>query len=109
MNKNTGIIACLLMAATAGISGCMVGPNYKAPATTMPAAFAELPNTQPAGAIKFAADIDSDVRWWRRFNDAKLTELVEKSVVANPSITIAEARLTQARAAREPEARSRAR
>ena len=101
MNKCTGIIACLLMGAMATVSGCMVGPNYQAPATTMPAGFGELPSKQSADTVAFAADTDTEVRWWRKLNDAELTGLVEKAIAANPNVTIAEARLTQARSARD--------
>ena len=101
MKTNTRIIASLLCTAVTSMSGCMVGPNYQTPTTTMPAGFAELPKAQSAGAVAFAADTDTEVRWWHRLNDSRLSDLVEKAVIANPSITIAEARLTQARAARD--------
>src|ERR1041385_9082562 len=84
-------------AALALAGGCMVGPDYQAPATKMPDAFGEL----KAASTGVAAEADGEVRWWRRFDDGQLTDLVERAIAANPSIAVAEARLGQARAARE--------
>jgi NodT family efflux transporter outer membrane factor (OMF) lipoprotein len=85
--------------------GCMVGPNYKPPATTMPASYQELsgyPTTAPATAPSVvAAASPTEVRWWQRLGDPKLTDLVEKSMKANYSVAVAEARLREARAARQ--------
>jgi NodT family efflux transporter outer membrane factor (OMF) lipoprotein len=92
-----------IVATAAGFlaAGCKVGPNYETPATAMPGAFGELPGRPSAGGVRFAGEADDEVRWWRRLDDAKLTDLVERAVAANPSISIAEARLSQARAARQ--------
>jgi len=101
MNRNSRMVACLLMGTVSSFSGCKVGPNYRAPTTTMPGAYAEPSAMQEAAAARFAGDADREVRWWRRLKDAKLTDLVERAVKANSSITVAEARLSQARAARQ--------
>jgi NodT family efflux transporter outer membrane factor (OMF) lipoprotein len=85
----------------ASLTGCMVGPNYSRPPTTMPAAYRELgsgPTTQPAPAGDAAA---GEIRWWRQFDDPQLTSLVEKAVTANNSVAVAEARLREARAGRQ--------
>ena len=82
-------------------TGCMVGPNYKAPRTTMPPAYREAttrPTTEPALA---PAAGPAEIRWWRRFGDPQLTNLVERSMAANYSVTAAQARLREARAARQ--------
>jgi NodT family efflux transporter outer membrane factor (OMF) lipoprotein len=42
-----------------------------------------------------------ETTWWRRFNDPQLTALVEKAVKANNGVAVAEARVRQARAARQ--------
>lgn len=80
----------------------MVGPNYKPPATTMPAAYRERPTTSRTTAPAFVAvDEPAEIRWWRRLGDPELTALVEKSVKANYGVAVAEARLREARAGRE--------
>ncbi|HUO07015.1 MAG TPA: efflux transporter outer membrane subunit [Phycisphaerae bacterium] len=83
------------------LSGCKVGPNYVSPTTKMPAAYREQPATQPAAGAPLDALANDEVRWWRKLNDAQLTSLVERAIVANYSIAIAEARLREARSARE--------
>src|SRR5690349_1594711 len=83
------------------MAGCMVGPNYKRPATAMPAAYRE-PTTGPATApASAAASAPDEVRWWRTFGDPKLMDLVERSVRANYGIAVAGARVREARAARQ--------
>jgi multidrug efflux system outer membrane protein len=81
------------IAATASLffmSGCSVGPHYKAP--------------QPE-AVKYHAadpqlvnDAPFDARWWKQFDDPVLDSLVEKSLSASTSIRIARARLAESRA-----------
>ncbi len=80
----------MFFAAVIGVEGCAVGPHYKAP--------------QPAAATYHAADpqlvtdAPFDARWWKQFDDPVLDSLIEKSLVANTSIRIAEARLAESRA-----------
>jgi outer membrane protein, multidrug efflux system len=89
------------LAVTLAVTGCMVGPNYKPPATTMPVAYRES-TTGPATAPAFvASNVPSEIRWWRQFGDAELTRLVEKSMTANYQVAVAEARLREARAGRQ--------
>jgi multidrug efflux system outer membrane protein len=72
------------------LSGCAVGPHYKAP--------------QPAPAQFHAADKNllaqepPDARWWNQFEDPVLDSLIERALAANNSIRIASARLAEARA-----------
>jgi outer membrane protein, multidrug efflux system len=83
------------------LAGCKVGPNYKPPATTMPAGYmlhaTTLPttaSTQPA----IAPPPPSLTGWWRSFNDPILNDLIVRAVHANLDLRIATARLRQARA-----------
>jgi NodT family efflux transporter outer membrane factor (OMF) lipoprotein len=86
-----------LAAACLSLAGCMVGPNYLPPAPEMPVAYGELAITSAA-----AADPGSgEIKWWHRFNDDELASLVERAVAANNSLKVAEARVRQARSARE--------
>ena len=76
--------------AAVSVSGCAVGPHYKAP--------------QPAAVIYHDADpklvtqAPFDVRWWKQFEDPTLDSLIEKSLAANTTIRIARARLAESRA-----------
>ena len=89
------------LAALLAASGCKVGPNYTPPTTAMPARYGELTtssSTLPAQADPPAVD---EIRWWRRFDDPELAKLVEGAVKANQSVAVAQARLREARAARQ--------
>jgi outer membrane protein, multidrug efflux system len=88
------------LAATLAAAGCMVGPNYKPPATTMPAAYREPTNGPTTGPAFVASNAPAEIRWWRQLGDPQLTNLVERSVTANYSVVIAEARLHEAREGR---------
>lgn len=82
------------------LSGCMVGPNYIPPQTTVPAEWAGVAKA-PTGQSSVATAGESNLtRWWRQFNDPTMTALVEEAVKANLDIKIAEAQLRQARASR---------
>lgn len=74
---------------------CAVGPDYKVPATKLPAAWSEAPS-QGVTIAKF--DI---VRWWETFNDPLLNSLIDRAVRSNHDVRIAEARLREARASRD--------
>ena len=78
------------MAVSFAMSGCAVGPHYKVP--------------QPAAVRYHSADpqllTDAafDPRWWTQFDDPVLNALVEKSITANTTIRMAQARLAESRA-----------
>ena len=73
--------------------GCLVGPDYHKPATTMPAAFTSIsPATQPSAV---AVDVS---HWWKSLNDPELDSLIARAVGANPDVQIALMRLQQAKA-----------
>jgi NodT family efflux transporter outer membrane factor (OMF) lipoprotein len=74
----------------------MVGPDYKPPATTMPAKWYG-PTSQPTSRPVPEAQL---VKWWTTFKDPKLTALEERAVKDNLDIKQAQARIRQARAQR---------
>jgi NodT family efflux transporter outer membrane factor (OMF) lipoprotein len=76
----------------------MVGPDYTPPAQDMPAAYGELDG---AAAITLDATGSGEAAWWRRFNDPELVSLVGRAVAANHNLEVAEAKVRQARSARE--------
>lgn len=85
----------ILMLGTAMLSACSVGPDYR------PKSAAELSVPEgwsvPAGpAAPSAEDLS---RWWGRFDDPVLGQLVEQAASANLDIAQAVARLRQAREA----------
>src|SRR5260370_16146425 len=73
-----------------GVSGCAVGPHYKAPE---PAAV-----TYHDADPRFVTDAPFDPRWWKQFEDPVLDSLIQKSLAANTSIRVARARLAESRA-----------
>ncbi len=82
------------VACAALLTGCAVGPNYRAPASSalgVPDAYATAPVTPPVEDIS---------QWWRRFDDPLLTDLVARATASNLSIAESLARLVQAREAR---------
>lgn len=80
--------ACLLLAA-----GCAVGPDYKRPEVTLPAAFKENPGW------KVAAPSEEARRgpWWEAFNDPVLNGLESQLDAANLTIAQAVAGYEEAR------------
>src|SRR5688572_33367621 len=92
---------CGSLVALLAASGCMVGPNYKPPSRTMPATYREPTNGPTTAPASFFSSGQQETTWWRRFNDPQLTALVEKAVKANNGVAVAEARVRQARAARQ--------
>jgi outer membrane protein TolC len=94
-----------LVATPIAAAGCMVGPSYKRPQTAMPATYREAttrPTTQPTtGPASIVAMGPAEIRWWRELGDSQLTDLVEKAQKANYGVAAAEARLREARAARQ--------
>ncbi|MGH8200030.1 MAG: efflux transporter outer membrane subunit [Steroidobacteraceae bacterium] len=83
----------LTLAATAALAGCAVGPNYVRPKTPVAAQF--------AGA---ESDVythqQTQVEFWKQFDDSTLDQLVSDSLSANYDLRIAVGRLVQARALR---------
>lgn len=91
----------LLVLAVAMLGACAplgpVGPDYKAPAVSVPAVWSvALPdNAQPAPDAGAGV-----VRWWRQFDDAQLDALIDEALTGSLDLRLATARLRQARASR---------
>lgn len=88
------VLATLVAMAVFGLSGCMLGPDYRAPD----------PSTMhlPAGwtaAESAADDLVPLVGWWKQFDDAELVGLVDAAQRSSPTLAIALARVKGARAA----------
>lgn len=83
-------------------AACALGPDYKRPEVTVPAAFKERPAETPVpGEWKTAQPQDdaSRGRWWEVFGDPLLNDLEERVNVSNQTIAQTEARFRGARAA----------
>ena len=77
------------------LAGCAaVGPDHQRPTPALDASFIQ-PGSGAANSSAVSADIAS---FWRGFNDAQLTALVERALAANGDVRIAQARLQEARA-----------
>jgi len=81
----------LILAGTAALGGCTVGPNYSKPQTAVPPAFAE-----PHAA---AAASDTELAlWWQGFGDRELDKLINRALAQNLDVEAASARIREARA-----------
>jgi multidrug efflux system outer membrane protein len=90
----TWLQVCTGLLLVAGLSGCMVGPNYHAPQVPVPAAWSEAqPGTAKAGAAVMA-------QWWTTFKDPLLESLIARAVVSNWDLRTAVGRVREARAQR---------
>jgi multidrug efflux system outer membrane protein len=92
-------VALLALAA-----GCTVGPTYRAPKASAPAAFGEVRSGAQAGAgarITAAADPEALSRWWKVFHDPELDSLVERALRNNRDLKTAVSRVREARAERQ--------
>lgn len=74
------------------LAGCTVGPDYRRTAA---------PGASTTGWTEPADTGAVDPRWWRQFDDAELTALIERAAKSAPDLREAEARLREARASRD--------
>ncbi len=88
MELNLAAGAALLWLA----GGCAVGPDYKPPQVSTPAAWQE---GGQRGVDTQTADM---AKWWQAFNDSLLDSLVERAVQSNLDLRLAEARIRESRA-----------
>ena len=89
---NTFVLRPLaLLACLAWISGCTVGPDYRAsnePAVQL--------TQRPDAALYSNTRLQQD--WWRQFQDPQLDALIDQALARNHDLRIAQARLLEARA-----------
>ena len=83
-----------LIAAVLALAGCTAGPDYRKPALDMPADW-KLDAPWRQGTPADAADKGP---WWQRFGDPLLDALEQQAMANSPTLALASARLTQARA-----------
>jgi multidrug efflux system outer membrane protein len=73
-------------------TGCVVGPDYKRPATNVPETFREA-SSSATGATSFG-----DASWWEVFQDDQLRALIRAALAQNFDVRIAATRILQAEA-----------
>jgi multidrug efflux system outer membrane protein len=82
---------CALIATTALIGACTVGPRYQRPGLQVPAAFRGAQDTVRAVSL-------GEAKWSEVFRDTVLQELIGRALQQNYDIHIAAARVAQAQA-----------
>ncbi len=95
MNNNVKtLLYRVLIFTTAGLSGCMMGPNYKRPETK-----ADEGMFFYAGRnLQDVNQLDASYKWWLRFGDATTSELVIEALANNYDLKAAAARVLQSQA-----------
>lgn len=93
-----GSARSLMLVAGLALVGCAVGPDYRKPEPNAPAHWTRL-DTSDDARVHGGATGDLS-RWWRNFEDALLTELVEQAQKSSPDLRKARARLREVRARR---------
>lgn len=87
-----------LLAVAALLSACAVGPDYRRPEVSSPAAFKEAPQAEAGWFPAAPADALDRGPWWQLFGDADLNALVAQVEVSNQNVAAAVAAYAQARA-----------
>jgi multidrug efflux system outer membrane protein len=83
------ILSVLMMSAT--LAGCVVGPDYRGPTSTIPAAWSFSKAKQPQKPPELAG-------WWKTFKDPALDTLIETAIADNLDVSAAKAKVEEARA-----------
>lgn len=90
-NRSITAWVARLGAVVALLSGCAVGPHYRAPDAATSGAASPFVSTGPAAAGDLSA-------WWQKFSDPTLNELVARTLAGSLDIAQAAARVKQAEA-----------
>ena len=86
--------ALMVVAGVSLLGACSLWPAYTKPAVDMPASWrVEAPWRQST-----PNDAAPKGLWWLRFEDPELHGLIDKALIDSPTLTLANARLVQARA-----------
>jgi NodT family efflux transporter outer membrane factor (OMF) lipoprotein len=95
MNSRQAALLAILI-----VNGCAVGPNYKVPQTKVPASWAGTTEAGTNAASIATTQTAQLTKWWEKFQDPKLTSLVEEALRTNLDVRLAEANLRASRASR---------
>ncbi len=96
------VLGAITVASLTLLSGCAVGPDYKAPeGSDVPVAFSSLNATNDAAKTSKVVNRPAHLaRWWTSFNDPTLNSLINRAVESNLDLKIATSRVLEARALR---------
>lgn len=97
LNPHSLTVTATLLA-VALLSGCTVGPDFKAPTPATPESWTSWRSADPALLQVPGAAAVADNQWWKQYNDPVLNTLVDKALVASPDIRSATLRFASARA-----------
>lgn len=89
----------LSLTACALLSACAVGPEFVRPELPAKTQWNSALGAGAGGAQPASAAVD--VRWWTRFNDATLDNLVQRALDSNLDVRIAALRVAQSRVQRQ--------
>ncbi|MDR3506459.1 MAG: efflux transporter outer membrane subunit [Caulobacteraceae bacterium] len=99
--RNTLHRLMILAPATALLSACAVGPNFKTPDAKAPAAWSPAASQARDGVTSQVVTGPADpAAWWASFNDPELTALVTRAAAQNLDVREALMRIGEARAQR---------
>ncbi len=84
--RGSHAVALVLFAAVLTLTGCMVGPDYRRPATPTPPAW----RIEEQSAREVA-----NTAWWRQLDDPVLNDLIAGALRENKDLLIATARVEQ--------------
>lgn len=89
-------LSLILLSCLPLLANCTLGPDFQPPDPNLPGQW-----SQPApGTNEVAPATEDDLgQWWTLFNDPRLTSLIERAMLANLDLKIAENRIRQARTA----------
>jgi len=90
----------IALAAALMLAGCMVGPDYHRPKVHAPDKFLAASRPATTGPATLPAEVDL-TRWWESFHDPVLNRLIASGVKSSLDISLAEARVREARASLE--------
>src|SRR5271156_837453 len=81
------------------LAGCAVGPDYQPPATPIPASFAGASATKAELASNKGDSHAVEIsQWWRALHDRELDSLIDRAILASPTLEIALNRVQEAKA-----------
>jgi multidrug efflux system outer membrane protein len=92
LKQKTNIATAALLLVSTGLSGCLVGPKYKAPAVPTTPSFVE------QDRLNSKSDPAALIQWWKSFGDDELSSLIQRTIAGNLDVEIATARLKESRA-----------
>jgi NodT family efflux transporter outer membrane factor (OMF) lipoprotein len=93
--KDKLMLKVMLFFCVLTMAGCTVGPDYHQEEANVPLTWTG------TTTIKATLAYANLINWWTGFNDPNLTSLVERSINTNLDLLQSEARIRQARAARD--------